>query len=131
MVFPVNRCGPEGKVEEGTVEDFFDFAPLPSLRNECGFLWLSPYCRRGVGRKRPRGVGEAYERLPEHIGSRKGTEPSEISIPVVICLSAMSQSTGSPLLGNAWVTHVLQKNVGKMCIYAKTENSDLKNSSSS
>ena len=73
MVLPVYRCGPEDKVEEGTVEDFFDLVPLPSLRNEGGFLWLGSYRRRGVGRECPRRVGEPHQRLSEH-GEQKGTE---------------------------------------------------------
>ena len=70
-MLPVDRCGPEDKVEEGTVEDFFNLAPLPSLEDEGGFLWLEPHRRRGVGCKCPRRVGEAHQRLPEH-GEQRG-----------------------------------------------------------
>ena len=72
MVLPVDRCRPEDQVEEGTVEDFFNLTPLPSLRSEGGFLLLGPHRRRGVGRKRPRRIGEAHQRLSEH-GGQEGT----------------------------------------------------------
>ena len=70
-MLPVDRCGPEGKVKKGAVEDFFDLTPLPSLRNERGFLWLGPHRRRSVGCKCPRRVGEAHQRMSEH-GEQRG-----------------------------------------------------------
>ena len=83
MVLPVDRRGPEDKVEEGIVKDLFDLAPLPSLRNKGGFFWLRPRRRRRVGCECPRGVGEANGRPPEH-GEQKGQSPSEISIRSLI-----------------------------------------------
>ena len=62
----MNRCGPVDKLEERAVENLFDFVSLPSLRNEGSFTRLRSYHRRSVGRERPRGVGKANERLPEH-----------------------------------------------------------------
>ena len=76
MVLPVDRCGPEDKVEQGTVKDLLDLVPFPSLRNEGGFVWLRPYRRPRVGCECPRGVGEANERLFEH-GEQKGQRASE------------------------------------------------------
>ena len=92
MVLPVDRCGPEHKVEKRAVEDFFDLVPLPSLRREGEFFWLRLHRRRSVGRKCPRGVRKAYERRPEH-GEGEGRSAGD-SVPA-ICLSANGQSKGS------------------------------------
>lgn len=37
-MLPMDRCGPEGKVKEGVVEDLFYFLPLPSRGNEYGLV---------------------------------------------------------------------------------------------
>ena len=92
VVLPVDRCGPEHKVEKRAVEDFFDLVPLPSLRREGEFFWLRLHRRRSVGRKCPRGVRKAYERRPEH-GEGEGRSAGD-SVPA-ICLSANGQSKGS------------------------------------
>jgi len=38
VMLPMNRCGPEDKLEERAIENLFDFTSLPSLRNEGGFV---------------------------------------------------------------------------------------------
>ena len=86
MVLPVDRCGPEDKVEQGTVKDLFDLVPLPSLWNEGGFSWLRPCRRRCMGCECPRGAGEANERPLEH-GEQKGQAPGRIRNSVICLVS--------------------------------------------
>lgn len=101
VVFPVDRCGPEDKVEQGTIEDLFDFAPLPSLRSQARFLHLGSHRRRGVSCECPRGLGKANERLLEH-GEQKGQTPSEIRSQS-FCLSPKSQSKLGPFDSCRWI----------------------------
>ena len=98
-MLPVDRRGPEDEVEEGTVEDFFNLAPLPPLENEGGFLWLGPHRRRGVGCKCPRWVGEAHQGLSEH-GKQRGQ--SQRLGPGKILISVKVQS--KPKLGYECLT---------------------------
>lgn len=95
-MFPMNRCGPEGKVKEGVVKDLSHFLPLPSLGDEGGLVWFGPYCRRSVGCESPRGAGEANQRLLEH-GVQKGQSATHRPL-----ISLMSQSKPIPFDPHRW-----------------------------
>ena len=123
MVFPVDRCGPKDKVEEGPVEDLFDFVSLPSLGNEGGFILLGSYCRRSVCRECPRGIGEANERLSKHRVKEGQTETSDgiFDSVTIIRLSELDQPIKikilSILMSRPWVQWYLNYRKGKKKVY--------------